>query len=208
MSPIRSPTLVSGVASFSPYLSLACRQLTGRSSPSSAASRRHRAQAGWYGWSLIEQAGQGADQPGLTLAAFAEQDDVVLGDQGALEVRQDGLPEPYDAGKGILPGSHPGEQVLPDLVLDTAVLMAAGSQLGQGGQARRLAASRSGRGRRVGWRTRVMMLAVLLHHSTVCRDRTSSHPSRPGRRPPGPRRGRRDGTLASRGNNTWCGQRR
>src|SRR5580658_5232897 len=55
MSPIRSPTLVSGVASFSPYLSLECRHVTGRSSPSSAASRRHRAQAGWYGWSLISQ---------------------------------------------------------------------------------------------------------------------------------------------------------
>src|ERR1700757_3908382 len=40
MSPIRSPTLVSGVASFSPYLSLACRQVTGRASPSSAASPR------------------------------------------------------------------------------------------------------------------------------------------------------------------------
>jgi hypothetical protein len=47
MSPIRSPTLVSGVASFSPYLSSRCHQLTGRSSPISAASRRHRAQAGW-----------------------------------------------------------------------------------------------------------------------------------------------------------------
>ena len=46
MSPIRSPTLVSGVASFSPYRSLRCRQLTGRSSPSSAARRRQRAQTG------------------------------------------------------------------------------------------------------------------------------------------------------------------
>src|ERR1700683_270222 len=55
MSPIRSPTLVSGVASFSPYRSLACRQLTGRSSPSSAASRRQRAQAGAEGGSLISQ---------------------------------------------------------------------------------------------------------------------------------------------------------
>ncbi len=39
-SPTRSPTEVSGVASFSTYRSLRCRQATGRSSPSSAARRR------------------------------------------------------------------------------------------------------------------------------------------------------------------------
>src|SRR5258708_3559383 len=43
MSPIRSPTLVSGVASFSPYLSPACPHWTGTSSHSSAATRRHLA---------------------------------------------------------------------------------------------------------------------------------------------------------------------
>src|SRR5688572_26679578 len=53
MSPIRSPTLVSGVASFSPYRSLRCRHPTGSSSPSSACSRRHRPQTGAAGWSLI-----------------------------------------------------------------------------------------------------------------------------------------------------------
>ena len=39
MSPTRSATLVSGVASFSVYRSLRCRHSTGRSSPSSAARR-------------------------------------------------------------------------------------------------------------------------------------------------------------------------
>ena len=39
-SPIRSPTEVSGVASFSAYRSERCRHATGRSSPSSAARRR------------------------------------------------------------------------------------------------------------------------------------------------------------------------
>ena len=181
MSPIRSPTLVSGVASFSPYLSSRCRQVTGRSSPSSAASRRQRAQAGAVGVvvdlaarddrrPLVEQAGQGADQPGLTLAALAEQDDVVPGDQGPLEVGQDGLAEPDDAGKRVLARPHHGEQVVPDLFLDAAVHVAAGAQLSEGG----------GGGGRV-------RLAVLLHHSTVCRDRRSSASARGPAAAAGPR---------------------
>ena len=70
------------MASFSPYRSLRCRQPTGRSSPSSACSRRQRAQTGASGWSLISQPSttgvhssssdvEGADQPGLALAALA-----------------------------------------------------------------------------------------------------------------------------------------
>src|SRR6185437_10821312 len=114
---------------------------------------------------LVEQAAQGADQPGLTLAALAEQDDVVPGDQGALEVRQDGLAEPDDAGKGILPRPQHGEQVMPYLLLDTAVLVAAGAQLAEGDR---------------GWGACVVMLAGLLHHSTVCRDRSCSHLRVPG----------------------------
>jgi hypothetical protein len=94
---------------------------------------------------LIKQPAEGADQPGLTLAALPEQDEVVPGDQGALQVRQHGLPEPHDAGEGVLPGSHLGEQVLPYLVLDAAVLVTARAQLGHRGGARRLAAG-SGRG--------------------------------------------------------------
>ena len=81
---------------------------------------------------LVEQPGQGADQPGLTLAALAEQDDVVPGDQGTLEVGQDGLAEPDDAGEGILARPHHGEQVVPDLFLDAAVRVAAGAQLLRG----------------------------------------------------------------------------
>ena len=54
-SPTRSPTLVSGVASVSAYRSSRCRQLTGRSSPVSAASRRQRTHTGANGSSLISQ---------------------------------------------------------------------------------------------------------------------------------------------------------
>jgi hypothetical protein len=58
---------------------------------------------------LVEQPDQGADQAGLTLASFPEHDDVVAGDQGPLEMRQYGLPEPDDAGKRIVPGPHHGQ---------------------------------------------------------------------------------------------------
>ena len=55
---------------------------------------------------LVEQPAEGADKPGLALAALPEQDDVVPGDEGALEVRQDGLAESDDAGEGVSPLSQ------------------------------------------------------------------------------------------------------
>src|SRR5579863_4202031 len=96
--------------------------------------------AALHGWGpLVEQPGQGADQPGLTLAALPEQDDVVPRDQGPLEVGQDGLAEPDDAGERVPPGPHHGEQVVPDLVFDAAVLVTACTQLAQGSSRRRRA---------------------------------------------------------------------
>jgi hypothetical protein len=77
---------------------------------------------------LVEQAGERADQPRLALAALAEQDHVVPGDDGALQVRQDGLAEADDAGKGILAGPHPGEQVPPDFRLYARELVIAGAE--------------------------------------------------------------------------------
>ena len=144
MSPIRSPTLVSGVASFSPYRSVAVppgdRQVVAelRREPAAAgADRRVRVvvdlAAGDDRRPLVEQPADGADQPGLALAALAEQDDVVPGEQRPLDVRQHGLVEADDAGKPVLPGAHPREQVLSDLLLDGAVDVAARLQLAQCG---------------------------------------------------------------------------
>ena len=132
MSPIRSPTLVSGVASFSPYLSSRCRHATGRSSPASACSRRHRAQTGACGWSLISQpstAGDhssrrdtsGAHQPRLALPPLAEQHDVVPGEQRALQGGQHRLVEPDDAREARPARAHQLDEVLADLDLDRPV---------------------------------------------------------------------------------------
>src|SRR5580704_11435332 len=57
---------------------------------------------------LVEQAGERPDQAGLALAALPEQDHVVPGDDGPLQVRQDGLAEADDPGEGILTGAQPG----------------------------------------------------------------------------------------------------
>ena len=60
---------------------------------------------------LVEQADEGADQPGLALAALAEQDQVVAGDQGALDLGDDGVVEADHAGQAGLAAAEPGEQV-------------------------------------------------------------------------------------------------
>ena len=124
---------MSGVASFSPYRSLRCFHATGVSSPTrSRRALTQRAQTGAYGWSLIsqpaidrrplvEQADKRADQAGLALAALAEQDDVVAGEQRALDLGEDRVVEADDAGKGGSSGGEAVEQVLADLGLDRAV---------------------------------------------------------------------------------------
>ena len=67
---------------------------------------------------LVEQADQRADQPGLALAALAEQHDVVAGEQGPLELGQHGVVEADDAGNAGLAGAQPGQQVVAELLLD------------------------------------------------------------------------------------------
>ena len=79
---------------------------------------------------LIQQAGERADQPGLALPALAEQDDVVPGNDGALQLGQHRLPEPDDPGESVFAGSHPGQQITPYLLLDGQVLMPARAELG------------------------------------------------------------------------------
>jgi len=102
---------------------------------------------------LVEQPYQGPDQPRLSLAAFAEQDDVVPGHERPLDVRQHGLVESDDARKPVLPGPHSREQVLSYLLLDGSLDVAAGTKLAEGGRRGRAGAPSACAG----------LLAVLLH---------------------------------------------
>jgi hypothetical protein len=79
------------------------------SSPASARRSLANRETGWYGivvdlrvghdgQPLVEQAVQGPDDPGLGLAPLAEEDDVVAGQDGVLQLGQ----------HGVLEAQHPG----------------------------------------------------------------------------------------------------
>ena len=72
---------------------------------------------------LVEQPHQGAQQPGLPLPPLAEQDDVVPGDQRALELGYDGGVEAVQAGPGVLARGQLGQQVGADLLAQRPVLV-------------------------------------------------------------------------------------
>ena len=126
-SPMRSATLVSGVASFSLYRSSRCRHATGRASPSSAARRRDSTVIGLERVlpelgavddrrPLVEQPDEAAQQAGLALPALAEEDDVVAGEQGALELRDDGLAEAVEPGPRVAcPRARAASRLCADL---------------------------------------------------------------------------------------------
>ena len=81
---------------------------------------------------LVEQSGQRAQQAGLALPAFAEQHDVVSGDQRPLELRKHGVLEAEDAGPHVAPLGERSQQVLPDFGLDAAFDVPGGPQLADG----------------------------------------------------------------------------
>ena len=82
---------------------------------------------------LVEQADQRAQQPGLALAALAEQHHVVAGDQRPLELRDDGVVEAVQAGPGVLTGAQLRQQVVADLLPERLLDVAARAQLTDGG---------------------------------------------------------------------------
>jgi hypothetical protein len=77
-----------------------------------------------HGRPLVEQSDHRAQEPGLALSAFAEQHDVVTGDQGSLELRDDRGLEPVQARPGIAALSKRGEEIVADL--DSKALTAKG----------------------------------------------------------------------------------
>ena len=119
---------VSGVASFSPYRSLHGAPTTpaGRLPASASRSRANR-EMGWNGSSLtlgvghdgqplVEEVDQRPDDAGLRLAALTQQDHVVSGQHGVLELGEDTVLEPEHPGDQGFAGGDPGRGVPPDLL--------------------------------------------------------------------------------------------
>ena len=95
---------------------------------------------------LVEQAGERADHAGLGLAPLAQEDDVVPGEEGVLELRHDGLLVADEATEERLAGGDLGHGVAADLVLDRDGLPAGGPELAEGGHRRRRGAGGDGHG--------------------------------------------------------------
>ena len=85
---------------------------------------------------LVEQPDQGAQQPGLALAALAEQHDVVAGDQRPLELRDDGVLEAVQPGPRVAALAQRGEQVVADLGAQRLLDVAGRAELADGADAR------------------------------------------------------------------------
>ena len=81
---------------------------------------------------LVEQSDQRAQQPGLALAALAEQDDVVPGEQRPLELRDHRVVEAVHARPRIPPGRELGEEVLAELVAQVLLDVAGLPELADG----------------------------------------------------------------------------
>ena len=81
---------------------------------------------------LVEQTGERADDARLGLAALAEEDHVVAGEQGVLELRHDRLLVAEHAFEQRLAGGDLGDRVAPDLFLHGRRLPARGLQFAEG----------------------------------------------------------------------------
>ena len=71
---------------------------------------------------VVEEVDEGADEAGLGLAALAEEDDVLAGEDGVLDVREDGVLVADDAGEVLLALLDALDEVLAHLLLDGAGL--------------------------------------------------------------------------------------
>ena len=96
---------------------------------------------------LVEQRDERADHAGLRLAALAEEDDVVAGEQRILELRQHGVLVAEHAGEQRLAVLDLRDGVAPDLLLDRDRLPSGLAQLTEGGGTRH-SANLPGRGDR------------------------------------------------------------
>ena len=83
---------------------------------------------------FVQQVDHGANQAGLGLAAFAQQDDVLAGQDGVFQLRDNGLLEADDAGEHRLFGADFGNQVAADFLAHGHGLIAAVAQFAEGGR--------------------------------------------------------------------------
>ncbi len=81
------------------------------------------------GISSSSKVDQGADEARLRLAALAQEDDVLAGEDGVLELRDDGFFEAVDAGEQLLAACHLADQVAAHLFLDGQDLVTRSLQL-------------------------------------------------------------------------------
>ena len=81
---------------------------------------------------LVEQVDQAARDARLRLAALAEQDDVLAGEDRVLELRDDGLLVADDAGEHLFAVAHLAHQVAAHLLLDGEHVVAALAKLADG----------------------------------------------------------------------------
>ena len=67
---------------------------------------------------LVEELGERADHPGLGLTSFAEEDDVVPGEEGVLQLGENGVVVAEHTREHRLAAGDAGGGVAPDLLLD------------------------------------------------------------------------------------------
>ena len=85
--------------------------------------------AGNLGDGLVQQVDQAADDAGLGLTPFAQQDQVLAGQDGVFQLGDDGVLKTDDAGEHDLLGPHLGHQVSAHLLAHRSYPIAAVPQL-------------------------------------------------------------------------------
>ena len=81
------------------------------------------------GMLLVQQVDERADEAGLRLAALAQEDDVLAGEDRVLELRDHRLFITEDAGKQLLAFAHLLDQIASHLLLDGLDLVTGAAQL-------------------------------------------------------------------------------
>ena len=81
---------------------------------------------GDFGDIVVQQVDHAPDQPRLCLPTLSQQDDVLPGEDGVFQLRDDGLLKAYNAGEDQLLCPYLGDQVFANLMADRKDLVAAG----------------------------------------------------------------------------------